>query len=103
MTITVQTTRYGEEATYYTWDKERKYKNYEPIEKHTFEVEAESVQEAEKWLANNHPELYMGAGITDHKGNFIMTAVPSLEYGEGNYETTEARIAWVKQHIAYIA
>ena len=73
--------------------------NPQEICRQKWEIEAGSTHEAELWLATNHPEYYMGCNIKLDNGAFYMTAVPCSEYGEGHYETEEARVAFVRDVI----
>lgn len=99
--------KYSEEPSFYDWDKEHKFKNYEPVgEEQTFIVGPEenvrTLTDAENWFKKNHPELMMGGNIfrlnpsSDKEIEFHMFAVPSPEYPEGTYETQEARTNYFK-------
>ena len=64
-----------------------------------WEIEGESLSDGEKWLADNHADMYMGGSVVCENGDFLLLSVPSEEYGKGNFETLEARAACVKQEI----
>ena len=100
MKIKVIGARYNETATYYNWDKEKKFPYYSRIADETWEIEADTLWDGERWLAKNHPDMYMGGTVSCENGDFACLAVPCGEYGNGNYETIEARVAWVKSHVA---
>lgn len=99
MKITIIGREFSNVPNYYEWDKEKRYDNYDMILEKKWEIEADTLREGEKWLAENHPDMYMGGAVTCENGDFALLAVPSLEYGEGNYETIQARIAWVKNYV----
>lgn len=93
MKYEIKGTLYGETPKYYSWDKEKQFDYYEEVIRHTWTIEADSIEEAERWLIDNYPECYMGAAIIcKDNTDFLMTAVPSGEYEKGNYETIQARI-----------
>lgn len=96
MKIEVIGRKYADVATYYTWDTEKKWKNFEKVEEQTWEIEGETLYDGEMWLAENHPDMFMGGNVICENGDFAMLAVPCEEYGKGNYETTKARVAYVK-------
>ena len=100
MKITIAGRKYSEEARYASWDSEKKYPMYDEIEKQEWEIEAKSMDEAEKWLAKNHPDMFMGANISCENGDFAAYSVPCGFWGEGNYETQSARTAWVRKTFA---
>ena len=99
MKIKIHGTRYSETPKYYSWDDKKRYKYYDSVSEETWEIEADTLREGEKWLAENHPDMYMGGAVACENGDFALLAVPSLEYGEGNYETIQARVAWVKNYV----
>lgn len=93
-TYEVRGSLYGETPNYYSWDVEKKFPYFSIEGKCVWSIQAETLEDAVKWLATNHPEYYMGAGVECKNTNeheFYLTAVPSGEYGDGNYETIEAR------------
>lgn len=98
MKITIHGVRYSDIPKHYPWDDKKRYKYFDSIAEEKWEIEGNSLDEGEKWLAQNHPDMYMGGSIVCENGDFSLLAVPSGEYGEGNYETTQARIAWVKAY-----
>lgn len=100
MKIKVTGRRYCEAATYYDLDKKHDFPKYEKLAEVTYNIEADSVKAGERWLAENHPDMYMGGNVSCENGDFACLAVPCGEYGDGNYETIEARVAWVRKHIA---
>lgn len=97
MKVTVIGRMYSDEATYPTWDADKAFPHYALVEEQTWEIEAATLRDGEKWLAHNHPAYYMGANIICENGDFAMLAVPCCEYGKGNYETLAARIACVRR------
>ena len=96
MKIKIYGTRYSEIPKYYDWDKEKIYDYYDSVAEEKWEIEADTLTDGEKWLAKNHPDMYMGGAVSCENGDFACLAVPCLEYGKGNYETIQARINWVK-------
>lgn len=103
MKYTVSGKIYSDTATYYSWDSEKRWKNFNALDgtEQTWTIEASSLDEAERWFAKNHPERYMGGSIvSEDKQSFLLLAVPSIEYGIGNYESNTARINWVRAHFA---
>lgn len=100
MKVKVIGRKYSEKATYYNWDKEREFPKYEKLADETWEIEASSLFAGKKWLAENHPDMFMGGNVICENGDFACLAVPCEEYGKGNYETIEARVAWVKNNEA---
>ena len=97
MKIKVIGRRYAETATYYDWDSDKKWPRFEKVAEQTLEIEADTLRDGKKWLAENHPEMFMGGNVICENGDFACFAVPCEEYGRGNYETPEARIACVKR------
>ena len=93
---------YSEVADYYEWDTEKKFPNFKKLSEQTWQIEAESLKDGERWLAENHPESYMGGNVICENGDFACLAVPCGEYGEGNYETIAARVAYVKRIMGLI-
>lgn len=101
---------YSEEPTYYSWDDKKQYPKYDKIEGTdkewtltprylaAFTREEPSIDAAEKWLLSEHPDYWMGASIVQdcRGGSFSMHAVPGIEYGEGKYETHEARYEYAR-------
>ena len=100
MKIKVIGRKYSETAKYYKWDNECEFPYYEKTAEVIWNIEADGLGDGKKWLAQNHPDMYMGGNVICENGDFACEAVPCGEYGEGNYETIEARIAWVRKHIA---
>lgn len=98
-------TLYTSIPKYYSWDKDKTFPYFDKLEEKEWEVEAESAKDAIIWLMNNYPEYYMGGSahcITVGRSEFYMTAVPCLEYGNGNYETVDNRVAYLKQVLSRI-
>lgn len=101
---TISGCEYSDTPTYYAWDKNQEFPKYDmlPETKQTFTPpvsEVASLEDAEKWMIRNHPELYMG--MSAHQdcpgGNFMVLAVPGAgNYPEGTYENRAARIAYAK-------
>ena len=100
MKIEITGRRFSETPNYYDWDEKKRYQRYDILSTETWEIEADSLEDGIKWLAVNHPDMYMGGGVNCDNGDFACIAVPCEEYGKGNYETIQARIAWVKTYIA---
>ena len=100
MKVKVIGRRYSETATYYDWDRHKEFPRYKETAEETWHIEADSLEDGKRWLAENHPDMYMGANVICENGDFACTAVPCGEYPEGNYETIEARIAWVMTYVA---
>lgn len=98
MKIKVIGRSYTETATYYDWDAEKKFPRFEATGEQTWEIEAETLRDGERWLAENHPDMYMGGNVICENGDFACLAVPCGEYGEGNYETIAARVAYVTRY-----
>lgn len=95
MKIQIIGRRFNDTATYYDWDTEKEFARYDLVSTEEFEIDADTLADGKKWLAKNHPDMYMGSNIICENGDFSCLAVPCGEYGKGNYETTEARVAWV--------
>ena len=103
MKIKVIGRKYSEKESYYSWDADKQFPNYEEDEVLIWEIEAETLDNGILWLAENHPDYYMGANVVCGNGDFAMFPVPCEEYGKGNYETLAARIAYVQEEIKYIS
>lgn len=97
MKVKVIGRRYSETAKFYKWDANKEFPYYEMEEEQLWEIEAETLKDGKKWLAENHPDMYMGGNVVCENGDFACLAVPCEEYGKGNYETIAARIACVMQ------
>lgn len=96
---TVNGALYSTIAQYYDYDSRLQWPYYRRLESRSWTIEAESLEDAVAWLMTNYPSYYMGGSIvciTPGVQEFQCNAVPSIEYGEGNFETIEARIAYVK-------
>ena len=87
---------YGETPRYYDFDDNHKWPYYDKLEEKEWDLEYSDVNDGEKWLIDNYPEYYMGACIQGNNGDFILTAIPGVEYGYGNFETIQNRISYVK-------
>lgn len=96
MKIKVIGRKFSEEANYPAWDSKKEFPHYEILEEQTWEIEADKLHDGEKWLADNHPEMYMGGNVVCENGDFACFAVPGIEYGKGNFETIQARVACVR-------
>lgn len=99
MKVKVIGRKFSEVPKYYDWDKKKHFDYYDITSEEIWEIEADSLADGERWLAKNHPDMYMGANIICDNGDFACFAVPCSEYGKGNYETIEARVRWVKIYI----
>jgi hypothetical protein len=103
MKIKIIGRKYLEAARYLEWDTSKRFPVYDMDEERVWEIEAETLDDGELWLAENHPDYYMGANVICENGDFACEAIPCEEYGKGNYETIAARIAFVKAEAEYIA
>lgn len=75
-------------------DPNARYKTYNIIEEKEWEPsEVHSLEDAEKWILENHPDYYMGYGVNQKcpSGNLCYGAVPCAEYPDGMYENAENR------------
>lgn len=86
---------FSETAAFSAWDKNREFPRYAMESEQLWEIECDSLRDAETWLAANHPEAYMGGSVVLENGDFAMLAVPCPEYGEGTFETKSARLNYV--------
>lgn len=104
---------YHEHATYHSWDKDHKYPVYSAIEgsERVWSLKDEtlldgrkvdSLETAEIWMVENHPEYLQGMSIYQEvtSGNFSLHSVPGSEYPEGMYETFEARMRYARDRAA---
>ena len=101
-TYRITGTRYNETPKYYNWDTDKKFAYYTVDDKRDWVIDANDMNEAEKWFATNHPDYFMGGSInciTPNVHEFCMYAIPCREYGDGNYETINARIAFVRNRL----
>ena len=89
--------KYSEEARYAEWDSKKKFPEFDKVDEQVWEIESSNLDEAEQWLAKNHPDMLMGANISCENGDFIAYAVPSNFWGVGNFEAQSVRTAWVKK------
>ncbi|MCR5670752.1 MAG: hypothetical protein K6G10_07070, partial [Butyrivibrio sp.] len=84
---------FDEKPGYSSWDTEKRYPRYELLDEARFKCPAyvNSLDKAELWLLNNHPDFHMGCGIHQdcRGGDFMMSAVPCNEYAL--YKTWEDR------------
>ncbi|MBQ7372589.1 MAG: hypothetical protein IJW67_12055 [Blautia sp.] len=97
----ILTALYDTTPSYRDWDTDCEFPMYKVIEDtyEVFWVEAENLEEAEKWLAINHPERYIGANFK-LEGKYKLLPVPCKKYGKGNYESLEARIRYARSLFA---
>lgn len=75
-------------------DPNTRYKTYNIIEEKEWKPsEVHSLEDAEKWILENHPDYYMGFGVHQEcpSGNLRYGAVPCAEYPDGMYENAENR------------
>ena len=96
MKVKVIGRRYSETAKYEKWDADREFPNFDKEDEQTWEIEANTLHDGVRWLAENHPDMYMGGNVICENGDFACLAVPCGEYGKGNFETMAARIATAK-------
>lgn len=71
--------KYSTEKTFYNWDSKKEFFFYKEIETREFPaMEFKSLNHAELWFLENHPEYYFGCNVCG-VGNtdFSMVAVPS--------------------------
>ena len=97
--------KYNEEPRYYTWDADKKFPEYTVVNKQEWTIDADSLNDAEKWFIANYPDYFMGGSIqciTPNVCEFCMYAIPCCEYGTGNYETVAARIAFVRNRLSAV-
>lgn len=100
---------YQETATYPAWDKDHLYPHYAAVEgtEHTWSLEGEklmngqlvnSLETAQIWMVENHPEYLQGMCIRQEipSGDFSCSSVPGKEYPEGMYETFEGRMKYAQ-------
>lgn len=52
---------------------------------------AHSLDDGMKWMLENHPGQIMGMSMSTSSGDFHASAIPCGEYGDGRYETRQAR------------
>lgn len=91
---------YSENPTYYDWDSNKKFPNFEEIKREEWMPDnVHSLDDCEKWILENHPSYYMGFSATQQcpSGNFRMGAVPCGEYPKGRYETIKGRELYAKE------
>ena len=96
---------YNETPRYYDWDTNKTFAVYDTVEKKEWDIQAHSLLEAKVWFCRNYPEYVQGGNIQRIKDTpsqdteFIMFAIPSNEYGDGNYETVANRVRWAQREI----
>ena len=101
---------YEETPIYLEWDKEQKYPRFNEIEGTTkqWDLANETLQDgsnirslddARKWLLENHPAYIVGSSVVQQcpSGDFYMSGVPNVDYGEGYYKTHEDRLAFAQE------
>ena len=61
-----------------------------------------SVNDAEKWMLENHPAYIFGMLIQQDcpSGDFMATAVPCMSYPKGMYETLDGRLMYAQMRAA---
>jgi len=96
---------FSEKPTFYDWDDKKSFPRYKELEDLSKEWSVDSVHsldDAEKWILQNHPDYYMGCSIVQNcpSGNFLASAIPCGEYPQGMYETVENRREWAKKKAA---
>ena len=96
---------YNEEPHYYNWDSHKEFPVYDKVSEEQWVIQARSLKEAKNWFYQNHPEGVQGGSVQrildtpSQDPEFIMFAIPSPEYGYGNFETVENRIEWAREQI----
>ena len=95
----------SDEASYMKWDTEHKlFPTYRIIDKVDLGIhDFDSLDDAELWLLNNHPENYFGANIVSTENSDFM-CIATKEYfmynEEGEIEfTAEEVIESQKKHL----
>ena len=91
---------YGETPQYSAWDKEHACPDYELIDEKSWHPEnVHSLDDAERWLLENHPDYYMGHTISQQCicGNFRCTPKPGNYYEDGNFETFANRRKYAQE------
>lgn len=100
MKIKIIGRKYEDKVSYYDWDGRKEFGYCEVEDERIWEKEFEDEFKAEIWLVNNYPEYAMGASYIWNDGRcFYLLAVPSSEFGDGNWETTENRVRFVKREL----
>ena len=88
---------FSEEPHYYPWDRFHEFPVYDQVGEEVWAIHAGTLADAKRWFKNNHPDMVQGGSIIridSDAPEFCMFAVPSEEYGTGNFETQENRTAW---------
>ena len=97
MKVKVIGRKYSETATFASWDSSKEFPHFDKVDEQCWEIEAASLNSGVKWLAENHPDMYMGGSVRCENGDFACLATPCCEYGKGNFETETARIATARK------
>ena len=68
--------KFASEPTYFDWDKDHNYPNFEIIDKVRIEREADSLDEAYLWMLTNVPSYAFGSSIvSEDKKSFLLNPV----------------------------
>lgn len=68
--------KFAETPTFYEWDREHRYPNFEIVDKVEIEREAGSLDEAYKWMLENVPNYAIGCGVySEDKKSFLLNPV----------------------------
>lgn len=68
--------KFADTPTFYDWDKEHKYPNFEIVDNVEIEREADSMDEAYKWMLENIPGYAIGCAVfSEDKKNFLLNPV----------------------------
>lgn len=81
--------KFAKDPTYYDWDKEHRYVNFEIVDRVVIEREANSLDEAYKWMLENVPTYAIGCSVRSEDGkDFILNPVKGYYalIGLPNYE-----------------
>ena len=76
MQYIIEGCKFSKEPTYYDWDKEHRYANFEIVDKVEIVREADSLDEAYKWMLENVPTYAIGCSIRSvDKNSFLLNPV----------------------------
>ena len=76
--------KFAKEPTYFDWDTYCRYPNFEIVDKVVVEREADSLDEAYKWMLENIPSYAIGCSVRSEDGkDFILNPVKGYYIGVG--------------------
>lgn len=82
------------EKKWYPWDDKKIYPHFDSEDETHFEIQAESLDDAYKWMLENHPNLAVGCGIScKDNSDFLCDAVFDYYYSMG-MKTIEEVVAY---------